>query len=423
MPSRTRSYTNWWVGAAVCLTGTVGAVLASPATRDTGAPSSLVSHASYRHLAIFGDAFHAVRKRAADPPTDGQLVEPAISAMVASLDPYSRYLTAAEFRRLDEAESGSYSGVGIEVEAGGKITGTLPGGPAARADLSPGTVIERIDGVAVAHLGLGETVDRLSGEPSSTVRLRLMRPGGRAPVALALTREWLPLHPIRVRVLGTVAYIRLDRFDDFTLGRLLKSVAILKGDIGPDRLSGLILDLRGNPGGLVVQAVAVAGALLGRGEIVRLVGRRPDEVERFAPDRTGAGVVDGVPMVVLVNGDTASAAEIVAGALQNHRRATVISTRTYGKGAVQTTYAHRGGRWLRLTTAWVVTPAGRKVEGNGIEPDRVVIQEGVPGSGEINAGVPLARPVGGAGSLQDGIVVDVRSAPFHTSNCWPGFSI
>ena len=263
-------------------------------------------------------------------------------------------------------------------------------------------------------------MDRLSGEPGSTVRLRLMRPGGRAPVALALTREWLPLHPIRVRVLGTVAYIGLDRFDDFTLGRLLKSVAILKGDIGPDRLSGLILDLRGNPGGLVVQAVAVAGALLGRGEIVRLVGRRPDEVERFAPDRTGAGVVDGVPMVVLVNGDTASAAEIVAGALQDHRRATVIGTRTYGKGAVQTTYAHRGGRWLRLTTAWVVTPAGRKVEGNGIEPDRVVIQEGVPGSGEINAGVPLARPVGGAGSLQDGIVVDVRSAPFHDQQLLAG---
>ncbi len=413
MPSRTRSYPNWWVGAAVCLTGTVGAVLASPAPRDTDARSGMVLRAPYRHLAMFGEAFHAVRTRAADPPADGQLVEAAIAAMVASLDPYSRYLTAAEFRRLDEAESGSYSGVGIEVEAGGKIISTLPGSPAARAGLALGTVIERIDGVAVAHLGRSETVGRLRGEPGSTVRLRLMRPGERAPVALALTREWLPLHPVRVRVLGTVAYIGLDRFDDFTLGRVLKSVAILKADIGPDRLSGLILDLRGNPGGLVVQAVAVAGALLGRGEIVRLVGRRPDEVERFAPDRTGAGVVDGVPMVVLVNGDTASAAEIVAGALQDHRRATVIGTRTYGKGAVQTTYGHRGGHWLRLTTAWVVTPAGRKLEGNGIEPDSVVLQEGVPGNGEINAGAPLSRPVGGVGSLQEGIVVDVRSAPIH----------
>lgn len=132
---------------------------------------------------------------------------------------------------------------------------------------------------------------------------------------------------------------------------------------------------------------------------MRLVGRRPDEVERFALDLTGAGVVDGVPMVVLVNGDTASAAEIVAGALQDHQRATVIGTRTYGKGAVQTTNAHRGGRWLRLTTAWVVTLAGRKVEGNGIEPDRIVIQEDIPGNCEINPGVPLPRPVGGAGRL------------------------
>lgn len=138
--------------------------------------------------------------------------------MVASLDPHSRYLTVAEFRRLDEAESGSYSGVGIEVEAGGKVTGTLPGGPEARAGLASGTVIERIDGVAVEHLGCSETVDRLPGEPGSKVRLRLMRPGERAPVALVLTREWLPLHPVRVRVLGTVAYIGLDRFDDFTLG-------------------------------------------------------------------------------------------------------------------------------------------------------------------------------------------------------------
>jgi len=287
----------------------------------------------------------------------------------------------------------------------------LPGAPAARAGLTPGSIIERVDGVAVADLGRREILGRLRGEPGSTVRLRVVRPGGHLPVALELTREWLPLHPVRMRALGAVAYVGLDHFDDFTVGRLLKAVTILRADIGPHRFKGLILDLRGNPGGLVVQAVAVAGGFLGRGEIVRLVGRGTGNVERIALERTGEDLIGGLPMVVLVDGDTASAAEIVAGALQDHRRAAVIGTRTYGKGAVQTTYAHRDGRGLRLTTAWVVTPAGRRVEGNGIEPDRVVARDDFPES-EGDAEEPASQAEWGA-SLQDGIVVDARIAPLR----------
>lgn len=409
--SSARSQPIGWLALAACLAGAVSAVLASPAPPVGVARSTEPSAETYRHLAVFGDAFHAVRNLAADKRPDEQLVEAAIAAMVGSLDPYSHYLTAAEFRRLNEEDEGSYAGVGIEVGAGGKVLSAMPGTPAARVGLTAGSIVERIDDAIVARLGRRDIGDRLRGEPGSTVHLRVIDPGTHAPVEIDLTREWLPLHPVRVRALGAVAYVGLDHFDDFTLGRLLKAVTTLKAEIGPDRLSGLILDLRGNPGGLVVQAAAVAGGFLGRGEIVRLVGRGPGNVERIALDRAGGDLIGGLPMVVLVNGDTASAAEIVAGALQDHRRATVIGTRTYGKGAVQTTYAHRDGRGLRLTTAWVVTPAGRRVEGNGIEPDRVVTQAV---GGENDEGItPLALPKGSGGSLQNGIVEDTRIAPSH----------
>lgn len=269
--------------------------------------------------------------------------------------------------------------------------------------MKPGTVIVRIDGDAVEDLGVDQVAGRLRGEPGSTVRLQIVQTETPASVEVIMTREWLPLHPIRIRVFDAIAYIGVDHFDEFTIGRLVSAIATLKDRIGRDRLRGFVVDLRGNPGGLVVQAVAVAGAFLGHGEIVRLVGRGPGKVERFALDGTGGDLIDGLPLVLLVDGGTASAAEIVAGALQDHRRATVIGTRTYGKGAVQTTYAHRDGRGLRLTTAWVVAPAGRSVEGNGIAPDREVPPDGMAAE---DGGRPSERPYGNGRSLQDGIVED-----------------
>lgn len=403
---------SWWLAGVGGLVGAVAAILATSASQDIATRPDWPSGPPYRDLALFGSAFHAIRTLAIDARRDGQLVDAAIAAMVASLDPHSRYLTAIQFRRLDEQDTGSYAGIGVEIESGGRVQNTLPDTPAARAGLMPGTVIERIDSVAVGGLGRDRVVDRLRGEPGSTVHLRVVRPSERAPTEIVLTREWLPLHPVRMRVLDSVAYVALDHFDEFTTGRLLRAVANLKAGIGRDRLTGFILDLRGNPGGLVVQGVAVAGAFLGHGEIVRLVGRGPGNVERFALDRTGADLIDGLPLVVLVDGGTASAAEIVAGALQDHRRATVIGTRTYGKGAVQTTYAHRDGRGLRLTTAWVVTPSGRRVEGNGIEPDQVVTQAGETGSRDGPA-PPPSRSMPGGGSLQGGTLDDARVAPAH----------
>lgn len=385
------------------LAGTVGTVLMTPGSPDAGTWPDRSRESSYRDLLAFGAAFHVVRTRAVDISTDGRLVDAAIAGMVASLDRHSRYLTVTEFRRLDEQNTGTYAGIGLEVEAGGRVRSTLPGAPAARAGLKPGTVIVRIDGDAVEDLGVDQVAGRLRGEPGSTVRLQIVQAEAPAPVEVIMTREWLPLHPIRIRVFDAIAYIGVDHFDEFTIGRLVSAVATLKDRIGRDRLRGFVVDLRGNPGGLVVQAVAVAGAFLGHGEIVRLVGRGPDKVERFALDGTGGDLIDGLPLVLLVDGGTASAAEIVAGALQDHRRATVIGTRTYGKGAVQTTYAHRDGRGLRLTTAWVVTPAGRSVEGNGIEPDREVPPDGMAAE---DGGRPPERPYENGGSLQDGIVED-----------------
>ncbi|MGH1570404.1 S41 family peptidase [Methylobacterium sp. P31] len=412
--NRTRSRTgrrsgdSWIVGLAA-LFGAIGVVVASPASRvaDTEPAASVAP--PYRDLAMFGDALHAVRTWAVEARSESQLIDAAIGAMVASLDSHSRYLTAAEFRRLDEQDTGSYAGIGVEVEVGGTVRSALPDAPAARAGLVPGTVIERVDGIAVESLGRDRLVDHLRGEPGSALRLRVLRPTDRAPTEIVLTREWLPLHPVRLRALGTVGYVGLDHFDEFTTGRLLRAVANLKAGIGSGRLTGFVLDLRGNPGGLIVQAIAVAGAFLGHGEIVRLVGRGAGQVERFALDRTGADLIDGLPLVVLVDGGTASAAEIVAGALQDHRRATIIGTHTYGKGAVQTTYAHRDGRGLRLTTAWVVTPAGRRIEGNGIEPDRVVPREDTTGLRDNDQ--PQGRSLPGGGSLQSGTIDDTRVEP------------
>ncbi|MET3483790.1 S41 family peptidase [Methylobacterium sp. 1973] len=396
-------------GAACCLAGAAwlagaaGALLTSPAAPDVGLHPDGFQDSPYRDLRLFGAAFHAIRSRAADMRGDGPLIDAAIVGMLAALDRHSHYLTAAEFRRLDEQDTGSYAGIGVVVDADGTVRRTLPDAPAARAGLTPGTIIQEIDGVAIGRIAPDQVADRLRGEPDSTVRVRVVRPGEPAPAEMVLIREWLPLHPVRLKALDTVAYLGLDHFDEFTTGRLLRAVANLKAGIGRDRLTGFILDLRGNPGGLVVQAVAVAGAFLGRGEIVRLVGRDPGSVERFALDRTGADVIDGLPLVVLVDGGTASAAEIVAGALQDHRRAILIGTRTYGKGAVQTTYAHRDGRALRLTTAWFVTPAGRRVDGNGIAPDRVVTPDGMAAGTQ---GRLSPEPGAGGGSLQDGFVAD-----------------
>ncbi|MHB2210836.1 S41 family peptidase [Methylobacterium sp. CM6257] len=407
-PGRRGTGVRWIVGLAG-LFGAILAVLASPASRVAGPEPAASVAQPYRALAVFGDAFHAVRTLAVESRRESQLVDAAIAAMVASLDRHSRYLTAAEFRRLDEQDTGSYAGIGVEVEAGGRVRTALPDAPAARAGLVPGTVIERLDGIAVEALGRDQLVDRLRGEPGSALRLRVLRPTDRAPAEIVLTREWLPLHPVRLRALGTVGYVGLDHFDEFTTGRLLRAVADLKAGIGRGLLTGFVLDLRGNPGGLVVQAIAVAGAFLGRGEIVRLVGRGADHVERFALDRTGGDLIDGLPLVVLVDGGTASAAEIVAGTLQDHRRATIIGTHTYGKGAVQTTYAHRDGRGLRLTTAWVVTPAGRQIEGNGIEPDRVVPRE--DRTGQRDDGRLRSQSLPGGGSLQGGTIDDARVEP------------
>lgn len=398
---------SWWLAG---VSGMAGAILACTVSSDAGLGTREFPRGSYGAPAVFGAVFHAVRTKAVEVRSDGQLVDAAISGMVASLDPYSQYITAAELRAFDEEDTGSYVGIGAEVEAGGRVRSALPGAPAARAGLTGGTVIERIDGKPIGDLERARIVDRLRGEPGSTVRLRVVLPKARAATEVVLTREWLPLHPVRMRALGRVGYVGVDHFDDFTTGRLLKALANLMADIGPDALTGLILDLRGNPGGLVVQAVAVAGVFLDRGEIVRLVGRAPEDIERFALDRGGRDLVNGRALVVLVDGDTASSAEIVAAALQDHRRATVVGTRTYGKGAVQTTYVHRSGRGLRLTTAWVVTPAGRRVQGNGIEPD-LAVTRAVDAATRPDDAMLTGRPGRDAESLQDGIVEDARLDP------------
>ncbi|MGU3468327.1 S41 family peptidase [Methylobacterium sp. C33D] len=409
VPARAGRRASWWIAVPAGLVGAAIAALASPDRTGDAVRASPAARHPYRDLALFGVALREVRRRADAARGDGDLVDAAITGMIASLDRHARYLTAAQVRMLDDQDAGRSGGLGVEVEASGRVRSTLPDGPAARAGLVPGTVIERVEDVAVADIGPVRLADRLRGAPGSAVHLRVVRPGAPAPVERVLVRVRLALHPVRLRLLGTVAYLGIDYFDALTSGGLLEAIATLKAGLDGSKLAGVVLDLRGNPGGLIGQAVAVAGAFLGRGEIVRLLGRSADAVERFASAGAGGDRIDGVPMVVLVDGGTASAAEIVAAALQDHRRATLIGTRTYGKGAVQTTFALRDGRGLRLTTAWAVTPAGRRLEGAGIEPDRWVATG--RGAGPRTDGEPRGRAAPGSGSLREGPVVDADIDP------------
>ena len=360
----------------------IGAIVTVVATQPMpllGGASAAVTD-TYRQLNLFGDVFERVRSDYVEQPDDGKLVEAAINGMLTSLDPHSSYMDAKSFQDMQVQTKGEFGGLGIEVtmeENILKVVTPIDDTPAAKAGVLSGDVIVALDGEQVQGMTLQQAVEKMRGPINSPIVLRVTRKGTADPIDIKITRDVIKIKSVRSKKQGDdVGYIRITQFTEQTFDGLSKSIADLTKQIGPEKLKGFIVDLRNNPGGLLNQAIEVSDAFLERGEIVSTRGRNKDDIQRFAA-RAG-DLTAGKPVIVLVNGGSASASEIVAGALQDHKRATILGTRSFGKGSVQTIIPLNGNGALRLTTARYYTPSGRSIQAKGIDPE-IQVLENVPG--------------------------------------------
>jgi carboxyl-terminal processing protease len=365
----------------VLLGAAAGAALSLLATQPrmmlVGASAKAAGSAdTYRQLNLFGDVFERVRADYVEKPDDAKLIEAAINGMLNGLDPHSSYMDAKSYRDMQVQTKGQFGGLGIEVtmEQGlVKVVAPIDDTPAARAGIMAGDIITHLDDEQVQGLTLNQAVEKMRGAVNTKIRLKIMRAGQEKPIEVTITREIIMVRSVRSRPEGDVGYIRITQFNEQTNDGLKKAINDLSGQIPPDKLKGFVIDLRNNPGGLLDQAIAVSDAFLERGEIVSTRGRNAEETNARSGDMT-----KGKPIIVLVNGGSASASEIVAGALQDHKRATIVGTRSFGKGSVQTIIPLGSGNGaLRLTTARYFTPAGRSIQAKGITPD-IEVQQEVP---------------------------------------------
>ncbi|MET4700202.1 carboxyl-terminal processing protease [Constrictibacter sp. MBR-5] len=328
---------------------------------------------TYRQLNLFGDVFERVRSDYVEPVTDEQLVESAINGMLTALDPHSSYLNAKNFRDMQVQTKGEFGGLGIEVTMENgyvKVVSPIDDTPAFRAGLQPGDLITHLDGESVQGMTLADAVEKMRGAPKTTLKVTIRR-GEEAPFDVTLTRDVIRIQSVRSRVEKDIGYIRITSFSEQTDEGLRNAMKRLKEEMG-DKLHGVLLDLRNNPGGLLDQAVAVSDDFLDKGEIVSTRGRRKEDVQRY--NANSGDIAADLPIVVLINGGSASASEIVAGALQDHQRALVVGTQSFGKGSVQTIVPIPGHGAIRLTTARYYTPSGRSIQAKGIEPDIIIEQ-------------------------------------------------
>jgi carboxyl-terminal processing protease len=353
------------------ITAAAGAVLLLALHQDVGAAASNNSE-TYKQLNLFGDVFALVRADYVDEVKDDTLVEGAINGMLTSLDPHSNYLNAKNFTDMKVQTRGEFGGLGIEVSMENglvKVVSPIDDTPAAQAGLKPGDLITHLDGTQVQGLTLPEAVEKMRGPVSSDINLTIRREG-REPFDVKITRAIIKIKSVRSHLEDkNIGYIRITSFNEQTDVSLNNAMKSLKSQAN-NKLIGLVLDLRNNPGGLLDQAVAVSNAFLDKGEIVSTRGRRSDDAQRY--NARPGDIAAGLPMVVLINGGSASASEIVAGALQDHHRAILLGTRSFGKGSVQTIIPLAGHGAMRLTTARYYTPSGRSIQARGIDPDIVV---------------------------------------------------
>jgi carboxyl-terminal processing protease len=353
---------------------------------------AIASTDTYRQLNLFGDVFERVKNDYVREVKDGELVENAINGMLGSLDPHSGYLNPKNFADMQVSTRGEFGGLGLEVTMEDglvKVISPMDGTPAARAGIKSGDMIATIDGIAIQGLTLMEALDKLRGPANSQVKITILRKGEKKPLEMTLTRAIIRVESVRFRQENDIAYIRITNFSEQTEDGLERAVDQTRSKIG-SRLRGVIIDLRNNPGGLLDQAIAVSDAFLDQGEIVSTRGRRPGDTQRYSA-RSGQ-MMQGVPIVVLINEGSASASEIVAGALQDQKRARLVGTRSFGKGSVQTVIPLAGGvdGALKLTTAKYYTPSGRSIQATGIDPD-ILVEQTADGNSEAEANDRLSE--------------------------------
>ncbi len=339
---------------------------------DQQQPNPQSSSETYRQLDLFGEVFERVRSDYVEEVSDQQLIEAAINGMLTALDPHSSYMNAKNFQDMQVQVQGQFGGLGIEVTMENgfiKVVSPIDDTPAASAGLKPNDLIVAIDGESIQGLSLAEAVDRMRGPVDSSIKLTIKR-DARDPFDVTLKRAVVKIQSVKSQIQGDdIGYIRITSFNEQSDSGLQAAMKSLRDKAGT-KLVGIVLDLRNNPGGLLDQAVAVSDDFLDKGEIVSTRGRRAEDAQRF--DAKPGDITNGLPMVVLINGGSASASEIVAGALQDHHRAILLGTKSFGKGSVQTIIQLAGHGAMRLTTARYYTPSGRSIQAEGIQPDIVV---------------------------------------------------
>lgn len=329
---------------------------------------------TYRQLNLFGDVFERIRAEYVEEVNDKELIESALNGMLSDLDPHSSYLTEEKFKDMRVDTKGEFGGLGIEVTMDNglvKVVSPIDDTPAFRAGIQSGDFIVKIDDEPVMGLTLGDAVKKMRGKVGSPIDLVVHREGEDAPLDITIVRDVIQIKSVRSRIEGNVGYVRVTTFSQNTGPGVRKAMKEINEEVG-DKLIGYVLDLRNNPGGLLSQAIEVSDVFLEKGEIVSQRGRHEEDTERT--NATPGDLADGLPIVVLVNGGSASASEIVSGALQDHKRAIVMGTQSFGKGSVQTVMPLPGNGAMRMTTARYYTPSGRSIQAKGITPDILVEQ-------------------------------------------------
>src|SRR5215831_6325685 len=323
----------------------------------------------YQQLNLFGDVLERVRRDYVEPVDEKTLIENAINGMLSALDPHSSYMNPKTYKDMQIQTKGEFGGLGIEVTMENgviKVVSPIDDTPASKAGLQSGDLIFALDGEPVQGLTLQEAVEKMRGKVGTPIKISIRRANVKDPIDLTLTRETIKVKAVRFRLEGDVGYIRVTSFTEQATSGVQDAVEKIKKEAGP-KLRGYVLDLRNNPGGLLDQAISMVDAFLDKGEIVSVKARKAEDVQRW--NAKPGDVANGLPIVVLMNGGSASASEIVAGALQDHRRAIILGTRSFGKGSVQTIMQVTGGGAIRLTTALYFTPSGRSIQKEGIKPD------------------------------------------------------
>ncbi|PWE50238.1 peptidase S41 [Thioclava sp. NG1] len=359
-----------------------GALLSTQVAAPLMAEETKRNETVYQQLDLFGDIFEKIRQDYVEPVDSKKLIEAAINGMLSSLDPHSSYLPPSDYSDMRVQTRGSFGGLGIEVtqeDGFVKVVSPMDGTPAAEAGIQSGDFITAVDGESLMGIPLDQAVDKMRGPVGSDITVTIVRDGEQDPFDVTLTRDTIKLTAVKGRHDGDTVILRITTFNDQTFPNLESSIKEQVKEVGGmDKVDGFIIDLRNNPGGLLTQAIKTADAFLDKGEIVSTRGRNPQDSERF--NATAGDMADGKPIVVLINGGSASASEIVTGALQDHHRAIVVGTKSFGKGSVQTVMPIQGEGAMRLTTARYYTPSGRSIQSLGIAPDVVVPQPDQPKS-------------------------------------------